>query len=326
MGELLPPGAPIPELSPLPSPPSPVLPQVVQLKASFQQRIGEAEALKLQLARAEATLDAATSLLGKLSGEKGRWQTQVRRALPAGAELAKCDDGPRLTAHCLHALPGRLQAAPGAHSPVLSGGRVAALDAVHVVWCSQPGAIRPHRSRGAAHTCSCPSPLQGKSLDAELQHLPLHSLLAAAFCTYLPAQPEAARERQLSAWCARLGLPAFDLAGFMCGESEVLTWQSRGLPSDQLSVENAVVILNSAAMPLIIDPSSQVGAHASRLTASMPPTHATKGFGIQAFTPEISDSHNLPELSKGTAFLCVLLRCCFLATCPSAYLPSSQHC
>ncbi len=99
-------------------------------------------------------------------------------------------------------------------------------------------------------------------MDAELHQLPLHSLLAAAFCTYLPAQPEAARERQLSAWCARLGLHAFDLAGFMCGESEVLTWQSRGLPSDQLSVENAVVILNSTAMPLIIDPSSQVGDRA----------------------------------------------------------------
>jgi dynein heavy chain 2 len=51
---------------------------VVQLKREFQVRIGEAEALKLDLSKAEATLGAATSLLAKLSGERGRWQTQAR--------------------------------------------------------------------------------------------------------------------------------------------------------------------------------------------------------------------------------------------------------
>jgi hypothetical protein len=43
----------------------------------------------------------------------------------------------------------------------------------------------------------------------------------------------------------------------MCGEAEALACQSRGLPSDQLSVQNAAVILNSPATPLVIDPSSQ---------------------------------------------------------------------
>ena len=39
-------------------------PQVVQLKAAFQQHIREAEALKLELGRAEETLHAATGWAG----------------------------------------------------------------------------------------------------------------------------------------------------------------------------------------------------------------------------------------------------------------------
>jgi dynein heavy chain 2 len=125
---------------------------VGSLKTSFQQRIGEAEALKLQLGRAEATLAAATSLLGKLSGEKSRWQGQVG----SGA--------------CFRVL--------------------ASLRCMH-----QP----PCLPACARHTQPPGSP-QVKSLQQELQQLPLHALLAAAFCTYLPAQPEARRERQMAAW------------------------------------------------------------------------------------------------------------------------------
>jgi len=51
--------------------------QVVTLRADFQARVAEAEALKLQLAKAEATLGAATDLLAKLGGERGRWGEQL---------------------------------------------------------------------------------------------------------------------------------------------------------------------------------------------------------------------------------------------------------
>lgn len=52
-------------------------PQVVQLKRDFKLKISEAEALKLDLERAENTLNAATSLLRKLAGEKERWERQA---------------------------------------------------------------------------------------------------------------------------------------------------------------------------------------------------------------------------------------------------------
>ena len=50
---------------------------VASLKGEFEQKKGEEIELKTSLGKAEATLDAATSLLDKLSGEKERWQNQV---------------------------------------------------------------------------------------------------------------------------------------------------------------------------------------------------------------------------------------------------------
>jgi len=43
----------------------------------------------------------------------------------------------------------------------------------------------------------------------------------------------------------------------MSSESELLRWKSEGLPADNLSMQNSVVILNSSLPPLVIDPSTQ---------------------------------------------------------------------
>ena len=43
----------------------------------------------------------------------------------------------------------------------------------------------------------------------------------------------------------------------MSSESEMLTWKAEGLPGDGLSMENAIVILQSVQAPLIIDPSTK---------------------------------------------------------------------
>ena len=40
-----------------------------------------------------------------------------------------------------------------------------------------------------------------------------------------------------------LGVEGFDLRRFLSTESEQLIWKSEGLPSDDLSMENALVIL-----------------------------------------------------------------------------------
>ncbi|XP_038123892.1 cytoplasmic dynein 2 heavy chain 1 [Cyprinodon tularosa] len=105
---------------------------------------------------------------------------------------------------------------------------------------------------------------QMSEIQSELDTLPLRALLAAAFITYLSAASEDRRRHCLDTWMAQSGLQKFDLRLFLCSESEQLIWKSQGLPSDDLSMENALVILQintlklqSVACPFLIDPSSR---------------------------------------------------------------------
>ena len=83
------------------------------------------------------------------------------------------------------------------------------------------------------------------TLDVTLKALPLNSLLAAAFIAYLPSQPEDERQARLAEWTTYLNVERFDLRRFMSTESEMLTWKAEGLPGDELSMENAIVILQT---------------------------------------------------------------------------------
>mmetsp|Transcript_33539 Transcript_33539/g.74227 ORF Transcript_33539/g.74227 Transcript_33539/m.74227 type:complete len:2007 (+) Transcript_33539:3-6023(+) len=98
---------------------------------------------------------------------------------------------------------------------------------------------------------------QVKSMDTDLAELPLNALLTAAFITYLPSHPEDVRSRVQDDWLKYLGLKEYDFCRFMSSESEMLKWKGEGLPGDDLSMQNAVVILNSTQSPLVIDPSTQ---------------------------------------------------------------------
>ena len=147
--------------------------KVAEMKAEFGRRTAEAEALKLDLIKTQETLDAAQSLLGKLGGEKTRWDS----------------------------------------------------------------------------TC--------EELRTVLASLPTYALLAAAFSTYLGNEPEAGRRQKVQEWAQTVGLPDFDYVSFMSVESQRLQWKGEGLPADQLSVENAIVIESAVSTPYIIDPSTQ---------------------------------------------------------------------
>ncbi|KAJ7398962.1 hypothetical protein BTVI_119896 [Pitangus sulphuratus] len=84
---------------------------------------------------------------------------------------------------------------------------------------------------------------QVTEITDELATLPKRAQLAAAFITYLSAAPEDQRKTSLDEWTKSAGLEKFDLRRFLCTESEELVWKSEGLPSDDLSIENALVIL-----------------------------------------------------------------------------------
>ncbi|XP_069998938.1 cytoplasmic dynein 2 heavy chain 1 isoform X2 [Penaeus vannamei] len=98
---------------------------------------------------------------------------------------------------------------------------------------------------------------QVSELDSDVQDLPREAVLAAAFITYLSEAPEDARKATLMHWSKMLHVEDFDLRKFASTEREQLQWKSEGLPSDQLSIENALVILQSAMTPFLIDPSSR---------------------------------------------------------------------
>ena len=133
--------------------------RVAMLRKTFEETTTEAAKLKIELEKAEETMNSAQNLVGKLENEFHRWNNQV-------AELQR-----------------------------------------------------------------------------QIDQLPKLSLLSAAFITYLSSKPEDERSEFLKEWMTKLEMDKFDLKKFLCSESELLTWKAEGLPSDQLSVENSIVIL-----------------------------------------------------------------------------------
>lgn len=44
-------------------------------------------------------------------------------------------------------------------------------------------------------------------------------------------------------WCTELKIESFNLESFCSTERELLQWQSEGLPSDKISIQNTIIIL-----------------------------------------------------------------------------------
>ena len=72
--------------------------------------------------------------------------------------------------------------------------------------------------------------------------------------------PEDVRRQLFSSWLDHLKLEYFDLKRFLASESEQLQWKIEGLPADQLSVENACVVLQVSYMSACIYKCSAFGS------------------------------------------------------------------
>lgn len=94
-------------------------------------------------------------------------------------------------------------------------------------------------------------------LAQELEQLPRRAILAAGFICYLSQAPEDERRQKLDDWLQCVELDSFDLRKFLSTESEQLVWKGEGLPSDNLSMENALVILQGQQCPFLVDPSQR---------------------------------------------------------------------
>lgn len=97
---------------------------------------------------------------------------------------------------------------------------------------------------------------QVDTLQREMALVPIKSLLSSAYITYLGGENESSRELNLTQWCSALRVDQFSIRTFLATEAQLLTFKKEGLPADRLSMENAIIILNSVRTPLIIDPAT----------------------------------------------------------------------
>jgi len=98
---------------------------------------------------------------------------------------------------------------------------------------------------------------QIKEIKESLSNLPMNSLISSAFVTYLGEHPEDIRHQMIKRWTESNDVRNFNLRKVISTDKEQLLWRAEGLPYDELSVDNAIIIKMSDTYPLIIDPSSQ---------------------------------------------------------------------
>ncbi|VDN84039.1 unnamed protein product [Brugia pahangi] len=98
------------------------------------------------------------------------------------------------------------------------------------------------------------------NLQNELDCLEKGSLLSAAFVTFLGSESEQVRNEILNKWKGLLNLNDFSTLEFCVMETEKLNWSNKGLPTDALSQENAMILFNTTEIPLIIDPSGRASS------------------------------------------------------------------
>eukprot|EP00605_Chrysophyceae_sp_TOSAG23-4_P002934 GSChrysophyteH1.ASY1.ANO1.3229.1 assembled CDS len=101
---------------------------------------------------------------------------------------------------------------------------------------------------------------QSGQIRSDITLLPTKVLLAAGFSTYLAKAPEDVRASMITRWQEITGVKeTFSFKRVLSTESELLQWKNMGLPADDLSQENALVINNATdRVPFIIDPAMEL--------------------------------------------------------------------
>jgi len=100
--------------------------------------------------------------------------------------------------------------------------------------------------------------------DMQMSTLIGDCLLSAAFLTYGGIFDHTIRKKLLTQWSfdvlSELNIPfrpEIDLIEYLSKPSDLLTWKSYGLASDELAVQNAILLERFNRFPFVIDPSGQ---------------------------------------------------------------------
>ena len=102
-----------------------------------------------------------------------------------------------------------------------------------------------------------------KSLEGDLKNLVGNIMLAAGFVAYLGPFTLNYRNSLMEGWVSfarsqRVPVnPVFSAERILADPVEVREWTLAGLPADQLSVDNAIIVTQGRRWPLIIDPQGQ---------------------------------------------------------------------
>jgi dynein heavy chain len=99
--------------------------------------------------------------------------------------------------------------------------------------------------------------------DVSLHNLTGDALVAAAFLSYAGPFDTNYRDTLVQGWLLRVRENAipfsedFNFATFLSDPSDVRDWNIQGLPTDQFSTENGVIVTRGRRWPLMIDPQGQ---------------------------------------------------------------------
>jgi len=105
---------------------------------------------------------------------------------------------------------------------------------------------------------------QSKEFDQTIQRLTGDCALASAFVSYLGPFNREFREllmnRDFYGDCIKLNIPVtpnMQVTKFLVDDSEVGEWTLQGLPTDELSVQNGIMVTRASRYPLLVDPQGQ---------------------------------------------------------------------
>ena len=105
---------------------------------------------------------------------------------------------------------------------------------------------------------------QSKEFDQKIQRLTGDCCIASAFVSYLGPFNKEFRDllvkRDFFADCQTLGVPTtpdMNLTAFLVDDSTVGEWNLQGLPTDDLSIQNGIMVNNAARYPVLVDPQGQ---------------------------------------------------------------------
>ncbi|KAI6655602.1 cytoplasmic dynein 2 heavy chain 1-like [Oopsacas minuta] len=98
--------------------------------------------------------------------------------------------------------------------------------------------------------------IQQDLLQTKNSNLLSRCLLASSYISFLGSTNETERETKSSEWKLAIDYQEdFNITTFLSNENEHLFWRYQGLPTDNLSVCNAIILKNTLFCPYLIDPS-----------------------------------------------------------------------